>query len=43
MKPDFLPLFNDFFSSGKLPKGINSSFLVLIPKAEVLIPYESLN
>lgn len=32
MKSYFLALFSDFFSSSMLPKGINSCFLVLVPK-----------
>lgn len=32
MKEDLMAVFSSFFSTGKLPKGLNSSFLVLVPK-----------
>lgn len=30
MKPNLIKIFKDFLAIGKLPKGINSSFLVLV-------------
>lgn len=32
MKTDILLVFHEFYKSGKLPRGINSSFMVLTPK-----------
>lgn len=34
MKGDFQKLMNDFFATGKIAKGSNSSFITLIPKKE---------
>ncbi|XP_050222864.1 uncharacterized protein LOC126672962 [Mercurialis annua] len=34
MKHDFLKLFSTFHSTGKFPSGINTAFLVLIPKVK---------
>lgn len=34
VKGDYLQLFSDFYENGSLPKGISSSFIVLIPKIQ---------
>lgn len=34
IKDDFLKMFREFRTKGKLPRGCNASFLTLIPKKE---------
>ena len=32
IKPDFLRFFDEFYANGVIPRGLNASFIALIPK-----------